>query len=175
MIKLMKLDSKKMELKKINDNIYKLTYNNVPLNFWTPKILLPFGLDNEYNKYLIRLELDEEKIEQEHFKKILLQIEKNIKDKLELDSNEFKSVIKHRELKKDLVEIKIKTFKNNIVTKIEYEDKENNYLKTIYDLPKQSYVKVLLEIDGIWDYRTDKKENNKVGLTVFVNKIIVLK
>jgi hypothetical protein len=171
----MKLDSKKMELKKINDNIFKLTYDNVKVNFWSPKILLPFGLDNEYNKYLIRLELDEEKIEHVHFKKILLQIEKNIKDKLELNSNEFKSIIKHRESNKDLIELKIKTFKNNIITKIEYEDKENNYLKTIYDLPKQSYVKVLLEIDGIWDYRIDKKENNKVGLTVFVNKIIVLK
>ena len=65
--------------------------------------------------------------------------------------------------------------KNNIVTTIEYQNNDNNYLKTIFDLPKQSYIKVLFEIYGIWDYRNDKKEKNKVGLILYANKIIVLK
>ena len=64
--------------------------------------------------------------------------------------------------------------KNRILTDIEFQDKDNNYLKTIYDLPKQSYLKVNLEINGLWDYRTDKKENNKCGLIVYTTKIFVL-
>ena len=63
-----------------------------------------------------------------------------------------------------------------VLTSVEYEDKNNNYLKTIYEIGKNIYVKVLIEVNGIWDYRSeDKKENNKVGLIVYVNKIYVYK
>lgn len=176
----MKLDINKIEFKKNNENIYQLLHDNNILKFWSPPILLPFGLDNEYDKYLIRLELDEKDINNNnfnhtHLKKIVLHIEKIVKEKLNIDDNEFKSIIKKRERKDDLIECKIKTMKNNIVTTIEYQDTDNNYLKTIFDLPKQSYVKVLFEIYGLWDYRNDKKEKNKVGLILYANKIIVLK
>ena len=171
----MKIDSNKIELKKNTENIYQILHDNSILKFLGPSILLPFGLDNEYDKYLIRLELDENNIQHNHLRKILLHIEKIVKEKLDIDDNEFKSVIKNRDKKDDMIECKIKTMKNNIVTGIEYEDKDNNYLKTIFDLPKQSYVKVLFEIYGLWDYRTDKKEKNKTGLILYANKIIVLK
>jgi hypothetical protein len=174
----MKLDINKLEFKKNNENIYQILHDNNILKFWSPSILLPFGLDNEYDKYLIRLELDEKDTNinnHNHLKKILLHIEKIVKEKLNIDDNEFKSIIKKREKKNDLIECKIKTIKNNMVTTIEYEDNDNNYLKTIFDLPKQSYVKVLFEIYGLWDYRNDKKEKNKVGLILYANKIIVLK
>jgi len=65
--------------------------------------------------------------------------------------------------------------KNNLITTVEYEDTNNNYLKTLYDLPKQSYVKAQIEINGLWDYRTDKKDKNKIGLTVYITKIYVYK
>ena len=176
----MKLDINKIELKKNTENIYQLLHDNNILKFWSPPILLPFGLDNEYDKYLIRLELDENDINNNnfnhnHLKKIFLHIEKIVKEKLNIDDAEFKSVLKKRGKKDDLIECKIKTMKNNIITTIEYEDKDNNYLKTIFDMPKQCYIKVLFEIYGLWDYRTDKKDKNKVGLILYANKIIVLK
>jgi hypothetical protein len=74
----------------------------------------------------------------------------------------------------DILELRLKTMKNRILTDIEFQDKDNNYLKTIYDLPKQSYLKINLEINGLWDYRTDKIENNKCGLIVYTTKIFVL-
>lgn len=172
----MKIDINKIEFKKNNQNISQILHDNNVLKFWSPPILLPFGLDNEYDKYLIRLELHEnDSNNHDHFRKILLHIEKIVKEKLNIDDNEFKSIIKKRNKKDDLIECKIKTMKNNIITTIDYEDKDNNYLKTIFDLPKQCYVKVLFEIYGVWDYRNDKKEKNKIGLIVYANKIIVLK
>jgi len=173
----MKLDINKLEFKKNNENIYQILHDNTVLKFWSPPILLPFGLDNEYDKYLIRLELDEKdnNFNHNHLKKIFLHIEKIVKEKLNINDNEFKSIIKKREKKDDLIECKIRTMKNNIITTIEYQDNDNNYLKTIFDLPKQSYVKVLFEIYGLWDYRNDKKEKNKVGMILYANKIIVLK
>jgi hypothetical protein len=172
----MKIDSDKIVLRKNNDNIYQIVHDETILKFWSNPILLPFGLDNEYNKYLIRLELDEkDNVQHIHLKKIFLKIEEIVKEKLNIEDSQFKSILKKRENKNDLIECKIKTMKNNIITKIEYEDTDNHYLKTIFDLPKQVYVKVLFEVFGIWDYRTDTKGKNKVGLILYANKLIVMK
>jgi hypothetical protein len=170
----MKLDINKIEIKNISDNIFYIYHDNIILNFWTCKILCPFGIDNEYNKLLIKLELENDNIYAEHLKKVILHLENLIKKKLNIEDNEFKSIIKKRNGKCDILELRIKNSKNNILTKIEYQDNTTNYLKTIYDLPKQSYLKVQIEINGLWDYRTEKKENNKVGLIVYAKNITVL-
>lgn len=168
----MKFDINKLELKNATDNIYQIYYDNDILKFWSSKILIPFGFENEYGKNIIKLELSDE---HEHLKKIIMYIEKIVKKKLNIEDKHFKSLIKKRDNKSDMIECRIKSMKNTIITNIEYEDKENNYLKTIYDLPKFSNAKVQLEINGIWDYRTEKDEKNKVGLIVYASKIIVLK
>ena len=181
----MKLDINKIELKRVNDNIYQILYDNNSLKFWSPKILVPFGIDNEYNKYLMKLEVDENdsnkyKNEHIHLKRIIMHLEKMIKEKIEIEienkeNDEFKSILKKRFNKSDMIECRIKTLKTKIITEVEYEDKENNYLKTIFDIPKQSYVKVQLEINGLWDYRNEKQDKNKCGLIVYITKIIVCK
>lgn len=171
----MKIDINKLELKNVNPNISLVYHDDVTLRFWSPPILAPFGIDNEYNKYLIKLELNENIEEHIHLKKIILHIENLIKKKLNIENEEFKSVIKKRPNKKDLIECRIKTIKNSIQTLIEYEDKDNNYLKTIFDLQKQSNIKSQLEINGFWDYRNESKEKNKCGLILYATKIIVAK
>jgi len=171
----MKLDINKLELKEITPNIYQLFHDNEQLKFWSPVLKVPFGIDNEYNKYILRLELNNNESDQQYFKKIMLHIEKLIKKKLNVEDHEFKSVIRERQNSNSLIETKIKTVKKIITTVIDFEDKDNNYLKTIFDLSKQSNVKIQLEIYGLWDYRSNKKESNKIGLIIYVNKIVVLK
>jgi hypothetical protein len=169
----MKLDIEKIEIKNVAPNINIITHDNIILKFFTCFLCLPFGLENEYGKYIIKLELDNNNAEHLQLKKIILHVEKLIMKKMNIEENEFKSIIKKRNGKNDMLELRIKTIKNKILTDIEYQDKENNYLKTLYDIKKQSQVKVQIEINGLWDYRTDKKENNKSGLIVYANKIIV--
>ena len=177
----MKLDIDKIEFKKINDNIYQIFNDKNILKFWTPPICIPFGIDDEYGKKILRLALNIESTNKYlnqhiHLRKVILHIEKLIKKKLNIDDMEFKSIIRTKENKSDIVECRLKTYKDNIITQIEYEDKTNNYLKTIYDLSKMSYIKAEIEINGLWEYRNhETKSNNKVGLTVYVSKIIVLK
>jgi hypothetical protein len=178
----MKIDINKLDFKKISDNIYQINHDKDILKIWSPKIQVPFGIDKDYDKYLIRLEINEDESVNKnsashiYFKKVISHIEKLIKKKLNVQDNEFKSVIRKRgDNKCDLLECRIKSFKKNIQTIIEYEDKDNNYLKTIFDIEKQCYVKVLCEIYGLWDYRNELKENNKIGLILYASKIIVLK
>lgn len=171
----MKLEMEKMEIKKIAENICTIDYENNKIKFWCNKLCLPFGLEDEYGKKIIKVELEDKNDNHVHLKKVIKHIEKMIMKKMNVeDEGEFKSVIKKRPNKVDMLELRIKTMKNSILTEIEYENKTNNYLKTIYDIPKQSYVKTQIEINGLWDYRTDKNEKNKIGLIVYVTKLIVL-
>jgi hypothetical protein len=172
----MKIDINKLDLKSINENIYLILHDGVILKFWSPKILVPFGLENEYEKYIVKLELKSDNEEHNYFKKIIQHLENLIKKKLKIEDNEeFKSIIQTRKNNNQFIECKIKTIKTNLITTVEYQDIDNNYLKTLYDLPKQTYIKALIEINGLWDYRTDKKDKNKIGLTVYATKIYVYK
>ena len=169
----MKLDINKILLTESTPNIYQIFHDNTILKFWTPDILVPFGIDNEYNKYLLKLEFDDSE-KNSHFKKIILHIEKLIKEKIGINENEFKSCVKTRLNKKDLLECRLKSVKNNIITSIEYMNKEEGYLKTIYDIPKLSMIKAQIEINGLWDYRgINSKETNNAGLIIYIHKIIV--
>ena len=167
------------------NNFKQIYHDGKVLQFWTPKMLMPFGIDNEYGKYILKLEFGDEKNEEHaHFKKVILHIEKLIKKKLEIENNseQWKSIIKNRENKTDVIELRIKNIRNNIQTEIISNDNNvnnvndgtpNNYLKTIFDLEKQTYIKALIEINGLWDYRTDNTEKNKIGLICYATKLYI--
>jgi hypothetical protein len=169
----MKLDINKIEVKNISPNMNIITHDNIVLKFWSCFLPLPFGIENEYGKSIIKLELQNDKDDHMQLKKVIEHIEKLIITKMNIEENEFKSSIKKRNGKNDMLELRIKTIKNKFLTEVEYLDKENNYLKTIYDIKKQSVIKTQIEINGFWDYRTENKDNNKCGLIVYANKIIV--
>ena len=172
----MQLDKTTIELNEITDNIYKLTCSGKELKFWTPKMYVPFGIETEYGKKILKLGCKdkENNKEQVYFENIIKKVEKIIKEKLELEDTEFKSIIKIRENFGNLIETRIKFGRNCTLTTVEYENKDSNYLKTLYEMGSGIHVKVLLEINGIWNYKVENKiEPNKVGLIVYVNKIYV--
>lgn len=171
----MKLNIENFEFKKQTENNFNVLYDGTYLKFWGNNLSVPFGLETEYNKKIIKLELNDENESDQHLKKVIYHIEKLIKKKLNVNDDEFKSIIKKRPNKNDMLELRIKMMKNNLITETEYQDKDSNYLKTLYDLPNYCTIKTQIEINGLWDYRTEKKEKNKCGLIAYATKIIVLK
>jgi hypothetical protein len=172
----MKLELDKFLLNDINKNIKTVQYNNKTLKFWSPPILAPFGIDKQYDKYLIKLELDKNNEEHNHLKRIIETVETMLLEKTNVENREqLKSVIYHRPNKLDIIECKIKMFKGNVATQVEFQNQEENYLKSVLEIPKQSKVKVLFEVNGLWDYRDpdNPTERNKIGLILYANKIIV--
>jgi len=214
----MKLDLEKIIFKETKDNYKIVQHDNKFLTFWTPKILMPFWVDHEYDKYILKLEFDDKNEEHNHFKKVILHIEKLIKKKIKLeeiasngiasngiasndiasndiasndiasndiasnglqesDFKEWKSIIKNRPNKSDIIELRIKNFKKNIQTELEFEDKNSNqnYLRTIFDLKKQTHMKALIEINGLWDYRNTENKNQqyKIGLVCYATKLYI--
>ncbi len=171
----MKIESEKIQFKNINENISQIFHDGKILQFWSPVLKAPYGIDEKFGKFLLQLELHENSTQHKHLKKIIENIENIIIKRLNLEDNEIKHIIRRQIGTNDLMETKMKQMKDRIITEVEFENKKDSYLKTIYDLDKNSYVKVYLEIGGIWDYREEgKREDHKVGLLLNVLKIKVL-
>lgn len=153
-----------IEDKDIQNDIkyFKILNNNKTISFYTTNVLSPFGIENIYNKYILKLDCNNKKIIN-----MLENIEKIVKEKFNITDNNFKSIIRKNNNYNDIIICKLKSKKNKIIVKIDYNENSNNYLKSIYDIDKNTYFKCLIEIEGLWNY------NNKYGLTLIIKKIIL--
>jgi len=178
----MKLSKENITFKKVNENIYEILCQEQQIKFNTPKILIPFGIEDYYGKSIIKFELNEIKQEknketieykkQTQLYKIIKNTEKYLSELLDLKEGELKSVIRERENQSSIIECRLKNMKKHIMVDITYQNPEENYLKTIWDIQNQTYANLFLEIYGYWDYRQENKvEKNKVGLLIYIRSI----
>lgn len=158
-----------------SNNFYNIKNkrSNKCLKFKLKNVFLPFGLDEEYNNYYLKFELNDNDIEHVEFKNTIKLIEDKIINEFKCSDNELKNVIKKRNEKKDLLVCRIKKFKTNISINISYNDKDNNYLKTVFDIGKNIFADIDIEISSLWDFRHLSKEENNIGLIVYISKIHV--
>ncbi len=175
----MKIESSKIQFQKIDEHVKLIYHNGKPIQFWTPELRVPFGIDENFGKYYLRLEIHQETKQHEMLKKILEKVESVVVKRFQLEEQELKSIFRRKIGDHDLLDIRLKEIKGHNQTTCEYENTRDNYLKTIFDIEKNSYVKVFLEIHGVWDYRegnenTKKEKDNRVGLIVNALKVKVL-
>lgn len=186
----MKIHSDKIQFKPIDDHISLIFHETDMIKFWTPEIKAPFGVDENFGKHYLRLELDPNNTQHQNLKKIIEKVESILLKKLSMDPSDFKSVIRKKiqskdtttnEYNPDIIDVRLKFIRNALVSTCEYENQRDHYLKTIYEIDKDSYVKVYLEIHGFWDYRSDfttlheeNKKDRRVGLIVNALKVKVL-
>ena len=175
----MKLESNRFSFSESDDHIQQIFYDGKPFFIKTPKIHIPFGLDEYNEKYYIRLELfstnekDAYYTQHKHLKNIIQKIEKIIMKKMNAEEKEWKTVIRSKPGLPDLIECRVKHVKNYIQTKVEYPPKDKALYKTIYDLNNKSYGTAVLEIFGLWDYREDSRETNKIGLILNIVQLTI--
>ena len=51
------IDIKTITIDKSIKNSYDIKLNNKHIEFWTPELHVPFGLENKFNNYFINLEI----------------------------------------------------------------------------------------------------------------------
>jgi hypothetical protein len=131
------IDINKISIVNINDNSFKVSYNNQKLMLSLSSINIPFGLDNEYNNLYLKMELNNQE---------LLNIIKNIEHKFSefLDTN-----IKSQLRNDNILNCKIPKLKSKIVCHI--KDKEGSYYN-IYNIPKNQIISCIIYVDSIWKY-----------------------
>ncbi len=175
----MKIESDKINFKKLDDHISLIFHETDIIKFWTPDLFVPFGIDDNFGKHTIQLVVDKDTPQHINLKKIIEKVEKVLIKRLKLKEGELKSVFRRKMGDNDMLDVRLKQIKSKMITEYEYENKKDNYLKTIYDMDKESRVKVFIEIHGYWDYRNnseemEEKQENKVGLIVNILKMKIL-
>lgn len=183
----MKIESDKINFKKIDEHVSMIFHETDIIKFWTPELYVPFGVDENFGKYTIQLVVDKDTPQHINMKKIIEKVEKVLIKKLKLKPGELKSIFRRKMGDNDMLDIRLKQIKGKMICEYEYENKKDNYLKTIYDMDKESRVKAYIEIHGYWDYRNKLEEDdsvnkelkqhleeNKVGLIVNILKLKIL-
>ncbi len=159
----MKIESDKINFRKIDEHISMIYHETDIIKFWTGPIKAPFGVDENFGKHYIRLELDENIKKHAIFKKIITKMESIISKKLDLKEGDLKPIARRKIGEHDLLDIRLKEMKSKMMTECTYENTRDNYLKTIYEIEPNSMVDVYIEIHGIWDYRKKESSLGMIG------------
>ena len=157
---------------KENKNYYKLFYDNESISIWTPYMKTPFGFENNYEKYLLKLEFEdmEKNTQMIHLYNVIKTLEKYIIDEFKIDKEDFRSSIRENNGYNKLLTAKFIQRKDRVLTKVKYES-DDDYLKTVYELDRNSYVKCQLEIKKAWIYPKSKKRI--AGLMIYIKELTV--
>ena len=140
--------------------------NKNKIYFNTPLMYVPFGVEKDYNNYIIKLQFkglkNNNKPEMKEFYNSIRNFENQIIDIKNVDKEKFKSQIIPKENYDDLLTIKInKKFHNIEIIN------QNSEIKNIFNIEKKSEIECKLHIDNLWD-------NGKIITTKFiVDKIII--
>ena len=165
-----KIHSIKIEQK--SNNYHNIKNNNKNIKIKIYNILCPFGVDEQYGNSVIKLEINQN--DEKHIEIInqIKELELKFIENFNSNNDEWKSLINLKDNNNIFLECKIKKIKNNILTKLSFNDKDENYLKTIYELDKNFTCDVVLEIPTIWDFRNNN-DSNKIGFILNLYSINV--
>lgn len=163
-----------LNIEQKSKNYFNLKNGRKNIKIKINKILCPFGLDEEYGNYVFKFEIDKNNIKHIELIESIKEFEEKMKIQFNSNNKEWKSIINIRDNENIFLEAKVKKMKNNILTKLTFEDQKNNYLKTIYELKNNFICDAILEIPTLWDFRNDNENNeNKIGFILNLNSINV--
>ena len=131
-----------------SNNYFNIELNDNPIKIKTPKMYIPFGLEERYKNYYLNLELNNYKNDnhQNSFLLFLENLEKKIIKCLDIDKELFNSQISYRKNDSVIIYTKImekfRKFTTNVL--------RNNSHINIFNLNKNIYVTAEIIIDKVW-------------------------
>lgn len=142
-----KLDELKLE-DSVSQSKEIILNNNT---FYTPKIYVPFGLENYKSSFSMNFQLRNIKKDEElqNFLEFIQDLEDKLKKELNIDDSEFTTQLKYHQKYDPIFFGKFLTRENKIVCEV----KNDEGFLNIYDIGKQFYCKCLLHIDKVWLFR----------------------
>lgn len=155
-----------MKFIKIKNNFINIVSNNdKTINFTTPYLKCPFGLENEYNKYLIKLELSNlnKDLEIKNFYEKILEYIKEIQNHMKDSELIYSDFIRYSDKYDPLMKFYL-PFRYD---KFEVDFYKNGNLATSKDINKNDKLKLEIELSSIW------KLKNKYGLNFKIKKIFI--
>jgi len=145
------IDLNHISLEKSLKNSYDIKYNNMPLHFWTPKLLIPFGVDTKFNNYFLNCEIDGETNNLKLFEYFIEQLENKFIELLDIKKTCLNSQLRYTD-RNSIIYTKFLEKNKQILTTI--KDLKNKHM-TIYDIEKNMECKLYLSLNKLW-YKNDK-------------------
>ena len=162
------MDFKDIDLNKININNKIIEYNGKRgLHIKTPRMRIPFGLDEEYGKYILKLEFSDfyKDDDMKDFHDFINNLERIFMNHFG-NVGEFKSLIRRSKSYDPMYCPKVMERYNRLECQV--IDKDN--LTTIHEINKNIYVNAFLSLDRLWEMNKRNKLRN--GYIVYVKKIV---
>ena len=140
------IDIKKITIEKSIKNSFDIKLNNKHIEFWTPELHVPFGLENKFNSYFINLEINTDNEYTKLFEYFIETLESKLIEVLEIPKDQLNSQLRYTD-KNSILYTKVYEKYKKILTNV--INKSNEHL-TIYNIDKDSYIKANLYIDKLW-------------------------
>mgnify|MGYP001482199158 CR=1 FL=1 len=126
------------------NNFLDIKYNSGKLEFETPEMYLPFGLESNYGNYYLKLQFRKNKNDIVEFYNFIELLEQKLREIIGTEN--LPSQIKTSDKYDPLLVTKLIKVKDNLVIDV-FKDNQNF---NIYKLEKKNYVKAKLFLDNIW-------------------------
>jgi hypothetical protein len=143
------IDINKIQIKNSIRNSYDISYDNInTLDFLTPVLYSPFGIDRKYNDFFLNLQLRDYKKFPilSNFLEFIQNIENRLIKLLDIKPFMFNSQLRFNKDHDPLLYTKIINKNNKCITEI----KKNNEFMNLFNIGDKFYTKCLLSIDKIW-------------------------
>lgn len=136
-------------IKQRNNLFYDIKYNSDKLIIGTPELYIPFGLEKNYNDYILKLQFRKTKNDIEDFNNFIKELENILSKKM---NKTIKSKIITNSKYDDIIITKLIQNKNKDMFVLDIYDSDNNILNifTIKEELKGSYIKANIILDILY-------------------------
>ena len=145
-MKIEDIDINNIVLEKSVKTSYDIKFNGNSIEFWTPKLYVPFGIENKFNNYFLNLELKGDSNNIQLFQYFIETFEAKLIELLDIPKELLNSQIRYND-NFTILYTKVYEKYKKIITDIKTKD---NSFVNIFDLEKDIYVNVNLIVDKLW-------------------------
>ena len=141
-----KINIEEIKVQKAKGEFYDVMIDDTNIEFWTPPLFIPFGIDRKFNNFFINFELDIENDLIEYFYNFLVNIENKLIELLGIEKHQLNSQLRITK-RNPMLYTKIINKNDKILSVIK---KENGEFMNFYKIDKKITAKVKICIDNIW-------------------------
>ena len=140
------IDIKNITLEKSVKNSYDIKFNGNSIEFWTPELYVPFGIESKFNNYFLNLELKGDNNNIKLFQYFIEIFEAKLIELLNIPKDQLNSQLRYTD-NNSILYTKVYEKYKKIITNVKTKD---DSFVNIFNLEKDNYVNVNLIVDKLW-------------------------
>jgi len=140
------IDIKNITLEQSVKTSYNIKFNGNSIEFWTPKLYVPFGIESKYNNYFLNLELQGDNNSIKLFEYFIETFEAKLIELLNIPKEQLNSQLRYTD-GNSILYTKVYEKYKKIITTVKNTD---NSFVNLFNLEKDIYINTNLIVDKLW-------------------------